>query len=257
MSDILAAGAAEAARILRFGTDARDDYRLLDATLANDVTIVQAERHGTPFLFKVRSLGRHFALNALGVLAVAEAVGADPIIAACDIAQWLPVAGRGLRERIVMDVVEDGMAFDLIDDAYNANPTSLAAALDVLGAARPQDNVGRVRPGRRIAILGDMLELGPDEMALHRAVAGHPAMARITLVHCVGPRMRALWETLPKAQRGEWHETADALAARANQIADAGDVVLVKGSKGIKVSRVVDALRNLGQPGAADIRGAE
>jgi UDP-N-acetylmuramoyl-tripeptide--D-alanyl-D-alanine ligase len=156
-----------------------------------------------------------------------------------------------------MDIVEDHQSFDLIDDAFNANPASMAAALDVLGAAEPQDGVGRRAEGRRIAILGDMLELGPTEAALHAAIADHPAMPRIHVVHCVGPRMKSLWSALPPARRGEWHDTAEALAARAHHLADAGDVVLVKGSKGSKVSLVVTALRRLGQPMPSALTGAE
>ncbi len=257
VTPILAAGAAQAARIIRFGTEPGDEYRLADVTLAQDTTVVQATRDGAPLLFKVQTAGRHFAMNALGVLAVAEAVGADPAIAACDIGQWRPPAGRGRRERIHMDIVDDAQFFDLIDDAFNANPASMDAALDVLAAAEPRDGIGRIRSGRRIAILGDMLELGPTEAALHRAIADHPAMDRIHLVHCVGLRMHALWEHLPPVRRGEWCETAPELASRAHQLADAGDVLLVKGSKSSKVSLVVDALRKLGQPGAAEARGTE
>jgi UDP-N-acetylmuramoyl-tripeptide--D-alanyl-D-alanine ligase len=257
VTPILEAAAAGAGRILRFGTGVKDDYRLLDVTFSQDITIARAATADGEFLFKVASAGRHFAMNALGVLAVAEALGGDRAVAACDIGQWRPPAGRGLRQRVFMDIVDDRLSFDLIDDAFNANPSSLAAALDVLGAAEPVDGVGRVRQGRRIAILGDMLELGPDEAQMHRDVASHPMMARVHTVHCVGPRMRALWDILPHQQRGEWHEQAPGLAAHAHLLADAGDVLLVKGSKGSKVSLVVDALRKLGQPGAGEARGTE
>ncbi|MDW4549839.1 UDP-N-acetylmuramoyl-tripeptide--D-alanyl-D-alanine ligase [Defluviimonas sp. D31] len=256
VTPILAAAAErKAARTIRFGVEAGDDYRLTDATLADDTTIAKAVRGDGPFLYKVRTAGRHFAVNALGVVAVAEAVGADPAVTICDIGLWQPPAGRGQRERIHLDIVDADMAFELIDDAFNANPASMAAALDVLAAARTRDGVGRVHTGRRIAILGDMLELGPTEAELHAAIAAHPAMARLHLVHCVGPRMRALWDSLPAAKRGEWRETAPELAGRSHLIADAGDVILVKGSKGSKVSLVVDALRKLGQPGAEEARG--
>lgn len=255
---ILAAAAkAHAARVLRFGVEPGDEYRLISARLADDVTIVQAQRLKAPLLFKVQTAGRHFALNALGVLALAEAVGADPAIAALDLGQWQPPAGRGNRQRVYLDIVDTAQSFALIDDAYNANPASMAAALDVLAAATPRDGVGRVRSGRRIAILGDMLELGAGEAALHAAIANHPAMAGIRLVHCVGPRMRALWQALPPGKRGEWHETAAGLVARAHHLADAGDVVLVKGSKGSLVSLVVDALKKLGQAGAAEAQSVE
>ncbi len=258
VTPILQAAAREkTGRILQFGADPADDFALTEATVTQDTTIVQATRHGAPILFKIRSAGRHFAMNALGVLAVAEAVGADPAIAACDLGQWQPVAGRGLRETIHLDVVDDHMTIDLIDDAYNANPTSLDAALHVLAVAEPRHGVGRVGAGRRIAVLGDMLELGPDENALHAAFADHPTLRHIDLLHCVGPRMRHLWNALPRQKRGEWHEAAADLAARARFLVDAGDVVLVKGSKGSRVSLVVDALRKLGQAGASEIKGAE
>jgi UDP-N-acetylmuramoyl-tripeptide--D-alanyl-D-alanine ligase len=252
-----AAAMARAGRVIRFGNDPGDDYCLIDATLVEDTTIVQAKGPTGGFLFKLSTAGRHFAQNALGVLAVAAAVGADPAVALGDIGRWKPPAGRGMRERIYLDIVEDHLTFDLIDDAFNAGPASMAAALEVLAAAKPRDGHGRVREGRRIAILGDMLELGPEEMDLHAALARHPAMAAINLVHCVGPRMQALWQALPPAQRGEWFDGAPDLAARAHRLTDAGDVVLVKGSKGSKVSLVVDALRKLGQPGAGDMRGEE
>ena len=172
------------------------------------------------------------------------------MIAATDLGRWQPPAGRGTREKILLDTLDE-TSFDLIDDAFNANPASLAAALDVLIAAKPQDGVGRVGRGRRIAVLGDMLELGTTEIDLHKAVASHPQLAKIDIIHCVGPRMKHLWDMLPKTQRGQWHEAAPALAAHARTLIDAGDIVLVKSSKGIKTSLVVDALRKLGQSLAA------
>jgi len=258
VTPILATAAqAAGARVIRFGVEAGDDWQAEQLRLMADAVVVSARHSGGLLLYKVATAGRHFATNALGVLAVAAALGSDPAIAACDIGRWRPPAGRGRRERVQLDIVEAQMAFDLIDDAYNANPTSMAAAFEVLAAAEPRNGIGRVREGRRIAILGDMLELGEGEIAAHEALARDPAMAAVQLVHCVGPRMRALWQALPKSRRGEWHETAPALAARAHQLVDAGDVVLVKGSKGSKVSQVVDALRKLGQPGAAEAQGAE
>jgi len=233
-------------RTLTFGTAAQADYRLDRVTVSDHATIIRATRHGHPFLYKVQSPGKHFAANGLAALAVADALGLDPAIAATDLAQWSPPQGRGKRETITLDAVE-GLSFDLIDDAFNSNPASLAAALDVLIAASPRDAVGRIAKGRRVAILGDMLELGPTEGALHLAIASHPGLAKITTIHCVGPRIQALWQALPRTQRGLWVATAAELVPGIKALVDAGDVVLVKGSKGIKVSLVVDALRKLGQ----------
>ncbi len=244
------------ARIIRFGADERADWRLTDIQLTPDATVVRASAAGTPILFKVRTPGRHFAPNALAVLAAASALGLDPTIATCDIGEWAPPAGRGTRERIVLDQVED-QSFELIDDAFNANPASMAASFDLLAVIPPTDGVGRVGAGRRVAILGDMLELGRTELELHEALARHPTLAAISVVHCVGPRMRALHAVLPQRQRGLWVETAAELVPQARSLVDAGDIVLVKGSKGIKVSLVVDALRKLGQAVALVSKGTD
>ncbi|SOC05525.1 UDP-N-acetylmuramoyl-tripeptide--D-alanyl-D-alanine ligase [Rhodobacter sp. JA431] len=249
---LLEAAKAHAAKVVTFGPEPGSDYLLRAATIMGDATIVQAETAGAPLLFKVMTPGKHFANNALGVLAVAAAVGADPAVAALDIGQWAPPAGRGARERIWLDIIDEAQSFDLFDDAFNANPASMAAGLEVLAGQTPRDGVGRVHRGRRVAILGEMLELGPEEGRLHAAIAEHPAMAVIDIIHAAGSRMRDMFESLPRDQRGEWFESAKDLAARAPHLVDAGDVVLVKGSKGSKVSLVVDALRKLGQPGAAE-----
>ncbi|MGB3278128.1 MAG: UDP-N-acetylmuramoyl-tripeptide--D-alanyl-D-alanine ligase [Pseudorhodobacter sp.] len=230
-----------------FGSHAQADYRLTDVQITEFATIVRARHAGEDMLFKLATPGRHFAANALAVLAASDVLGFDRAITSTDLGRWAPPAGRGTRETIMLDMAE-GHSFGLIDDAFNANPASTAAALDLLAACQPTNRVGRITKGRRIAILGDMLELGPSEDALHAAIADHPALAEVTLVHCVGPRMRALHSALPKAKRGHWVETATELLPKAANLVDAGDIVLVKGSKGIKVSLMVDALRKLGQP---------
>lgn len=232
------------ARIVTFG--AGGDYAPGPMQLSDAATILRAATPGGERLFKVLSPGRHFAINGLGALAVADALGLDPAIAAADLGRWRPPAGRGQRERILVDALEQ-KGFELIDDAFNSNPASLAAALEVLIAAQPEDGPGRFAKGRRIAILGDMLELGPTELDLHAQVAAQKGLEAVTLIHCVGPRMRALHAKLAPPQRGLWVETAAELLPRLRSLVDAGDVVLVKGSKGIKVSVLVDGFRKMGQ----------
>ena len=181
---------------------------------------------GDTLAFTLPTTGRHFAMNAVGVLAALSVAGADLAQAAAHLSEWHPPKGRG--------AVEDLGGIRLIDDAFNANPASLAAGLATLAG---------LQAGRRVAILGDMLELGTDEVAMHRAVADDPSMAQIDLVHCAGPLMRHLHDALPVGKRGLWTQTAAELAAHPDKLISAGDIVLVKGSKSSRISTVVQALR--------------
>jgi len=228
-----------------FGSSA-PDWTVEDVRIAGDVTVIKAMGAGNTYLFKLSVPGRHFAMNAVGVLAVADALGADPVAASLDIAAWVPPAGRGTREIIVTDMANDGESLELLDDAFNANPTSLIASLEVLAASTPTDGVGRIVKGRRVAILGDMLELGKDEIGMHSEFAANPHLQSLDLIHCAGPLMRHLWDALPEEKQGQWAATAAELVPYVTRLVDAGDVVLVKGSKGSKVSLVVDAIRKLG-----------
>ena len=248
--DILRDAAAGAgAGIIGFGAANGAAFCLKDAHLAGGITAVKAEIHGTPVLFKIGAPGRHLAVNAMAVLAAVEAVGADLAVAMLDLAGWHPPQGRGKRHWIRLDRVEESLRIELIDDAYNANPASMAAAFEVLAGSSPVDGVGRINAGRRVAFLTDMLELGPNAADSHRRLADLPAMTAIDLVHTAGPMMRHLHQALPGQKQGEWHENAEGLAARVSRLLDAGDVILVKGSKGSKASMVVDAIKKLGQTG--------
>ena len=240
------AARSEVTQVL-FGQMSRT-WRLDHVALSEGQTLVQADTPQGPLMFKLSTAGRHFAMNGLGILAAVDALGADPVQVAMDLGHWAPPAGRGTHETVTIDPAHEGEDLILLDDAFNANPTSLAAALEVLASYTPRDNVGRVVKGRRVAILGDMLELGADEAAMHAEVAKDPSIPAVHLIHCAGPRMRHLFEALPEDQRGIWAETSAELAAAPAALVDAGDVVLVKGSKGSKVSLVVDAIRKLGHP---------
>ena len=239
----LAAGAAGAARVLRFGEGA--EARLTALQPADGALVARARIADTDLLLRLPDAGAHFATGALACLCVAQALGLDLGLAAQGLGRWRPPAGRGARKRIRLDPVED-RSLTLIDDAFNANPASMAAALTVLAETRTGPG------GRRIAILGDMLELGEDETALHRALAEDPAMASIDLVHCVGPRMAALWQALPEHRRGRCEDSAEALGRHVHRLVQAGDVLLVKGSKGSRVARVVDMVRALDRPQPAE-----
>jgi hypothetical protein len=160
-----------AGRVIGFGTARGAHHRLLAVDLHDGATVARARAWRTPLLYKIGVTGRHFALKGLAVRAAVRVLGLDRAVAIADLANWSPPEGRGTRERLVLDLVADGMSIDLLDAAFNANPESMAAALEVLAASAPRNDVGRLARGRRIAILGDMLELGATEAAL-RGIKG-------------------------------------------------------------------------------------
>lgn len=235
------AARAQTANIIRFGEAEGNDHQLTDVSIRDTCTVAQGVAAGAPVLFKVMAPGRHFATNAMGALGVVTALDLDLAMATTALGQWSAGAGRGAREIIALDAVDLSLSVELIDDAYNSNPASLTASLEVLAAAEPK------QAGRRIAYLGDMAELGETEQELHAQIAELPSMEKVDQVHCVGPLMQGLWQRLPAHQQGRWCATSDEMAAGVAQDMGAADVVLVKGSLSMKMARVVDAIRKMGQ----------
>ncbi|HEY5215548.1 MAG TPA: UDP-N-acetylmuramoylalanyl-D-glutamyl-2,6-diaminopimelate--D-alanyl-D-alanine ligase, partial [Pseudolabrys sp.] len=227
-----AAKAAGVARIVSFGAHADADARLLRHSLQADCSTVQAQILGADVTYKLGAPGRHLVLNSLGVLAAVSLVGADLALAALALNRLKAATGRGAR----MTLQAPGGSALLIDESYNANPASMAAAIALLGQAP----VGA--HGRRIAVLGDMLELGPQGEALHRGLAAPIQAAGVDLVFCCGPLMRSLWEALPSGARGGYAETAAELQPAVLDAIRGGDAVMVKGSLGSKMGPIVKAL---------------
>jgi UDP-N-acetylmuramoyl-tripeptide--D-alanyl-D-alanine ligase len=219
-------------RIVSFGADKQSDARLLEVSLHADRSAVHANILGHDVTYKLGMPGRHMAMNSLAVLAAASLAGADLALAALSLSQIEPAAGRGARRALE---VASGEA-TLIDESYNANPASMAAALNVLGAAAigPQ--------GRRIAVLGDMLELGPTSAVLHRGLVDAVKANHIDLVYCCGPLMRNLWDALSTGKRGGYADSADTLESQLVGAIRAGDAIMVKGSLGSKMKTIVNAL---------------
>jgi len=240
------AAAAEAAgvkRVVSFGESDDADAMLVRCGLQPDSSTIEALILGEPVTYKLGAPGKHLVLNSLAVLAATSLVGADLALAALALNTLKPATGRGARSALR---VPGGSAL-LIDESYNANPASMAAAIALLGQAP----VGR--HGRRIAVLGDMLELGAQGVALHRALAGPIEQANVDLVFCSGPLMHALWEALPSGRRGGYAETAAALEPAVLAALRDGDAVMVKGSLGSKMGPIVKALeRQFAKPAALE-----
>ena len=229
------ANEAGVSRIVSFGEHAKADARLIKCALQARCSTVQADILGTELTYKIGAPGRHQVLNSLAVLAVADLVGADLALAALALAELQAISGRGAP----IDLDLPGGHALVIDESYNANPASVDAALALLGQAPigPQ--------GRRIAVLGDMLELGSQGKALHRGLAAPVKANAVDLVFCCGPLMHSLWQALPASRRGGYAEDSAALEAQVVPAIRAGDVVMVKGSLGSRMAPIVKALQRV------------
>jgi UDP-N-acetylmuramoyl-tripeptide--D-alanyl-D-alanine ligase len=219
-------------RIVSFGADAKSDARLIDVSLHAACSAVHADILGHEVTYKVGMPGRHMAMNSLAVLAAAALAGADLALASLSLSQLEPAAGRGVRSTLELA----GGRATLIDESYNANPASMAAALSVLGQAAIGPH------GRRIAVLGDMLELGAAAADLHRGLNETIKASRIDLVYCCGPLMRNLWEALSTGKRGGYADSAANLEVQVVAAIRAGDAIMIKGSFGSKMKTIVNAL---------------
>jgi UDP-N-acetylmuramoyl-tripeptide--D-alanyl-D-alanine ligase len=224
---------AAIARVVSFGEHAQADARLIKCALHARCSTVEAEILGTRFSYKIGAPGRHLVVNSLAVLAAAELVGADLALAALALSDLHAAPGRGAPITIELS----GGSALVLDESYNANPASVEAALAVLGgsALGPQ--------GRRIAVLGDMLELGPKGLDLHRGLIDAVIANDIDLVFCCGPLMHALWDALPASRRGGYAENSAMLEAQVVTAIRAGDAVMVKGSLASAMGPIVKALQ--------------
>jgi len=215
-----------------FGSDTKSDARLLDLSLHATSSAVHANILGHDVSYKVGMPGRHIAMNSLAVLTAASLAGADLALAALAMSRVEAAAGRGVRR--VLDLGSGDAT--LIDESYNANPASMAAAINVLGQAA-------IGPrGRRIAVLGDMRELGPTGPSLHGGLAEAVKANGIDLVYCCGPLMRNLWEALSAGKRGGYADSSADLESQVVSAVRAGDAIMIKGSLGSKMKVIVNAL---------------
>lgn len=219
--------------ILTFGSDTHADARLMSFTPQADGSVIEVDICGTQFTCRLGAPGHHVAMNALSVLLTAYALSLD-VRAAGDELQFVH-APKGRGEKSIL--ATRAGTFTLIDESYNANPTSVRAALNVLAATPP------IGIGRHIAVLGDMLELGADAEVMHQQLVEAIAVSDIDLVFCAGALMKALYDVVPRAKRGGWAPTALELKAQLLDAIHAGDVVMVKGSNGSRMGLIVEALK--------------
>ena len=231
------AARAAGARVLSFGGSDGCDAQLLSSFPHPPAgRQISANLHGEPLTFSIAQSGAHWGPNSLAVLLAVEALGAPRAAALEALASFAPLAGRGATQRVP---VEGGEVM-LIDESYNANPVSMRAAIATLAQSPP----------RRIAVLTDMLELGPDAERHHAELAAPLAAADVAATYLAGPSMRHLHDALPHGRRGVWARSAAELAPAVLAAVRPGDTVMVKGSNGSQAAFIVRALMDAAAPPA-------
>jgi UDP-N-acetylmuramoyl-tripeptide--D-alanyl-D-alanine ligase len=240
------ARAAGVEDVLTFGEHERSDIKLIKYVGDADGSSIVVKVDGRNVEARIGAPGRHVVQNALAVLGAAKLVGADIEKAATALSALVPEAGRGRRHQLVVP----GGTISLIDESYNANPASMKAALELLEAQPPHGS------GRRVAVLGDMLELGPHAVSLHAGLAKFINGKHIDLVLLAGPEMKALAEKLADGPQVEYRADVEALKPVLMESLRAGDAVMIKSSKGVGFSKLVDALTKTYPARAANMKRA-
>ncbi len=228
------AAAVRGARVLSFGRGVDCDGRLIDVEAIEGGSRVRTRVLGRELAFELGAPGVHMAENALSALLAAEALGADLDLCAAALRRFSPQKGRGERFSVP---TPDGAA-TIIDESYNANPASMRAALALLAATKPGPK------GRRIAVIGDMLELGPKAAAMHAELAPDLSANKVDLLFGAGPLTRALFEAAPASMRAAWTERSSDLTDEVARTLRGGDIAMVKGSNGSRMGPLVAALRD-------------
>ncbi len=216
-----------------FGENGRSTFRLASCEMAGDTSNVLMKMAGQEIAFTIGAPGRHIVQNVLAVMGAVYLAGADIHKASAALADFRAERGRGQRSVLRHP---SGGEIVVIDESYNANPVSMKAALDLLGTAS-------VLPGgRRIAVLGDMLELGVHSRKLHEALAGPIAKSGADVILLGGAEIEALAATLPEEAAAQHRPSADELKPLLMETVRPGDVVMVKSSKSAGFSKLVEAL---------------
>jgi UDP-N-acetylmuramoyl-tripeptide--D-alanyl-D-alanine ligase len=223
---------AAGAKVVSFGSHATADVRLSKAELGPGGSLVTAQAGERSVSYRIAAPGQHYVNNSLAVVAALAVLGADAADCLPALGAVAAPTGRGARTRLAAP----GGTMLLIDESYNANPASVRAALAAM-ATTPRQAFAR-----RIAVLGDMLELGDAAPDLHRGLQEAVDGAGVDLVLACGPMMKLLLEDLAPSRRGAWAATSVALAPALLGAVRAGDVVMIKGSLGSHMAPLVAAM---------------
>jgi UDP-N-acetylmuramoyl-tripeptide--D-alanyl-D-alanine ligase len=216
--------------IIGFGSSGKAQVKMLEYKENAKDSFVLARIGGQDIGYHIAAKGKHMAMNSLAALAAVFALGEDVIEAAQSLSGFSGTSGRG---QILQLPFGDGK-ITLIDDAYNASPVSMRAALGNLGAL--------TTTGRRVAVLGDMLELGPKSAQFHESLLPDILHNEVNLVYTVGPMSKLLFDKLPQKLKGAAVDSANDILPILQKSLQAGDAVLVKSSHGTGLYKLVEQL---------------
>ncbi len=225
------AGRNDIRRVVTFGAGWDCDFELTDCIVTAGQTTVHLRWHGMDYSYTIGFSGRHFAMNSLGVLALVDAAGASVEQAMKALENTQPLKGRGAAYEITLP---KGEIITVIDDAYNANPKSMEASINTLGV---------YQKARRVAVLGDMRELGDEAVAYHQGLAEVIEKNEIDKVYAIGPLMKTLYDVLPDERQGAWTPTATEMCPVLEKELKSHDVVLVKASNGMGLKKIIGFLK--------------
>ena len=220
-------------KVVTFGFAKDADVAFSELMAREDGSHMKVQMNGRHYPVHLGIPGVHIAENALSVIAAFAALDVDVASAVKVLATLKPPSGRGARSLLS---VPGGQAL-LIDESYNANPASMRAAFATLST------VSREKFPRRIAVLGDMLELGPDAAAMHLGLQEAVDEAGVDLIFACGPHMKGLYDAFEVRRQGHYAAKARDLEDRIAAYLRHGDVVMVKGSNGLRLQPLVTAIQ--------------
>lgn len=229
--ETIAAAGRQKGRLITYGLHEQSDVKLLNYN--DDHSLVDALIHGQKIRYRLGMRGLHMAVNSLAALIVVSELGLDRDAILSSFPRLRPVSGRGAVLRLNLG---DG-PFTVLDESYNANPASMRASLALFASMRPTGE------GRRIVLLGDMLEIGPNAIDLHRQLLPNLLSSKVDCVYLVGANMLYLWNDLPYKIKSHYSESIEGISSLLMKEIRPGDLLLTKGSHAIEIHRVVMELR--------------
>ena len=231
--------------VISFGDDESSDVRISTIeVLENSIGSTIIDQKQNLWNVKLKTAGKHYMKNAAALLTLVSSLNLDLSKAILALQSWSPLAGRGQVLEVKLKASNFNEAIHLIDESYNANPSSVKSSLETL-ACIFTNKKGKGQYSRRIAVLGDMLELGFSEIQEHVNISKFARLDKIDKVYCVGSRMKKLFDVLPYSKRGFWTETAEEMQhVLVNKLKN-GDIIMIKGSFSMGMKTIVNKLKNI------------